>query len=791
MTSPSKLQSKAREANGNLKSIGVCTSMLFSLSVFFLASTFTLLLASSGYASTRDSLNSVVSLEEVRSGIHGTWKVGYDTAHRVRLKATESGIYSVEIETVDGDGIRVQYRSRDWQAELEAAETRDLEVLAKHGRAQHPIRIRVLRHDQIGDVSGQLLIEHELTAEERGVVLDSDQPWVVGIGSEQMSLDSAMLRSARSNTGDYAVTELAQVSQLPIHSAAYSGVDLLVFSTSNTQLLEQMTAAQAEAIRDWIWQGGRSWLTLGSGAESWFKHQALAALVPGVFAKTAEQCNPGPLESFLNSQARLEPYSSAIIELPVAAVELTGVQVDRARYPLLARWSAGAGKIRFLATEIDSPNMKSWDSQVALIKLMLSDAWEGRGVQNRTLSLAQDLSIQLNQTLDRFEGLKMSSLAQLCAILFVLLCILGPFDYFLIAKKWRMPRATWLTLTLTSLVACVGLAVVQKQWKPRDVSLNSLEFVDVDTATRTVSGHAYTRFYGGPRGLYGIHNTLADTAIGNAPIIELNWMGQPGKGLGGFESTVATDRLFPEYRINRVTRTDRQNDSLLPSDAVLQPAGHQDVVGIEGLGIPESGTKGLESHWEGELAEDASFGALASHAGAIDLLDGVLVNSFKEEIHNGILIYRGRFYSLPLRFKPNDQFILNVSVVPKDFTRRLQRRINIDGKDQGTPWDKNEQDLTRIAEIFSFHRAAAGMTYTGMLHRYLSRMDLSDLMKSERAILLGELNKPQLNWEVARNAEPLTVGEGNSATIVRVLLPVAPPTIKQPSAREDGLTKSE
>ncbi len=156
---------------------------------------------------------------------------------------------------------------------------------------------------------------------------------------------------------------------------------------------------------------------------------------PGELLSVSQGCSPGPLESFLNSEAPLNEIDSIVLKLDDVQAELVGQTADRERYPLISHWSYGMGRVRLFATEIDSSVILNWESQAPLVKMFLNDQWEGRLANRRDNLAATDLSVQLNNTLDQFSTLKIGNLTQMSILLAVLLAILGPLDFFLIAKS--------------------------------------------------------------------------------------------------------------------------------------------------------------------------------------------------------------------------------------------------------------------------------------------------------------------------------------------------------------------
>lgn len=703
-------------------------------------------------------------IQGIESGLGGTWRVGYTTQHRISVKGKSGTPMRAEIQTVDGDGVLVNYSDTDWIATPVNGQTSTIVVYAKHGRPDRSITVRLIDAE-----SGELLETRSLTESERGTAIPSEQPWVVGIGKADMGLDVVAARSVKAGLPDYTATELTEARLLPSHPLGWAGVDLLIISSSNPKLLSELTEAQSRAIRKWIQSdSGRCVLTLGLNAEAFFSNHDLAQLVTGTWKGVEQRSSPGPLESYLNSDSRLESLGSAVIQLSNITADLEGQGSARNRFPLIARWASGLGKVKFFAGEIDSDSIKEWAGRPLLLKRLMSDQWDSKPSSSGILP--EDLSVQVHGSLDRFPKLQIGNLTQMSVFVFVLLVLLGPLDYFLVVKKWRSPRGSWLTLILAALGGCGLLVYLQARWKPTASTVNQTEIVDWDLGTNMVHGRAFAHLYGGKRGMYDIRwmptqNSLLTRLQGNFSS-RIEWFGMPGKSIGGFLSPIGTDRLLPEYRI---ARSDEQ------------------TIEINGLAIPEAGTKAIMSSWSAALGETPK-SDLRAISGAIDLLTGTVVNPLPSDLIGSMLFYRGRFYSLPTRFAAGDSLQLSVNNVPKDIARRLQRRVSVDGKDQGTPWNPADlTDLKRISEILLFHKAAGGGSYTiGQENRYLAWLDQSDLLKTDRAILFGELENRQVDWSISRNGEAVELEPGFSVSLARIILPV----VKTGGSQSSGISSS-
>jgi hypothetical protein len=703
---------------------------------------------------------------QAEMGLGGFWKVGYPTRLVIDVKSGAKPINAhVEIQTYDGEGVPVAYQSDSWRLNLAANSTARIETEAKHGRGNRPIVVRII------DADGTVLLERALGIEERGTALPATQPWIVGIGSDKLGLGQGGMKSTRGALPEQSTVELTSPAQLPSSASCYGGVDLLVYSSRNKDLNERIKPEQAIAVRDWVAQGGRCILTLGENSESWKQRPELAAMLPGEFKEVSRDCEPGPLESYLGSQSRLANLTCCIFNVSSGAVDLYSKTKNRVQFPLIARCAYGAGKLTLTAFELDSTQILDWESRPSLLKNLLNDQWEKKDIltEKRVYLGYDDLSGQLNSTLDRFPLLTLGNLASL-AILAGLFClVIGPFDYFAISRGWKKPRGTWITLLICSVGCCALITGVANRWKPQLPTINSVEVLEIDYQTQTLRGRSFAHCYGGERGAFDFfahRRAMPATTTRPATKVQLDWFGQPGRGLGGFESTVATDRGMPMYRIG--FETFGQSDEKVPD------ASSEKSFGIRGVGIPAAGTKAMCATWQENVDLANETNALSMVSGRNDLLEGSFENPLDVDLLNGVLIYCGRAYALDTRIRVGQRVAFSSSTVPKDVTRRLQRRQHVGGEERSTPWNPGDADkMDRLMELISFHESAGGSKYTGLYNRYLSDLDCSDVIRLDRAILTCELKDPALTWTMRRNAVPIQATDGQRKTFLRLIIPVS------------------
>jgi len=688
----------------------------------------------------------------VVTGLGGLWKIGFSTPHRLELRGDQNLRGRIEIQTVDGDGVPVKYQNEAWLLDLSNQGRQSIELIAKHGRGDRPIRIL------IRDATDQVLIDRLLTESERGTALPATQPWVVGIGAE-LGLQQAAMKSVQGAFGEYSVSDLTTPASLALQALAYEGVDVILLSSRNSQINSEISDAQGRALEGWVRTGGQMVLTWGEHAMQLADNRNLTSMIPGELVGIANECEPSPIESLLGSQQQLRPMTCALLRLRTGRVDVGTLTSTRVKLPFIARWAYGFGNVVWMATEIDSPELRAWETRPAVIKYLLKDAWEkgdGKPLKG-TFQAYEELAGQLNASLNTFANLRLSNLGQLVLIAAILALVIGPVDYFLVSKFWKRPRWTWWTLLVASFVAMMVTASLARSWKPDLPSLNSLELIDVDDQTQTLHGRGFAQCYAGRRGVYDFlahHRSLSlrrDEVIKPRPN-RIEWFGQPGKGLGGFDSNVSTQLGLPSYANHASTELDSE---------------------LVGVGFPAAGTKGLFTQWHESVDMPDGSNALTTVSGKDDLLQGSFSNPLGVDLLDATLYFAGRAYTIPARIRPGERIPITTSI-PKDITRRLQRRTFVAGEEQGVEWDPNStKNIDRLAELLTFHRSAGGAAYTGLFNRYLAVLECSDLLKLERAVVVARIADPVTGWTLRRNQIPVQTMGGNHQAFVRLVLQVA------------------
>ncbi len=694
-------------------------------------------------------------------GIGGTWKLGQPCPVRVTVPDSYlADIRSVEIDSVDGDGVSVTYRQTVVAPSQQEDPSGHVWVRIQIGRPQAILTIRLLSDTEV-------LAERTLDPTVEAVSLASAQPLIVAIGSS-MGVEALALKNASNSSSTLATIVVDSADQLPREPMDYAASDLLLISTRNTQLLREIDASQWRALDGWIRSGGGCIISLGNSAEELDTVPELLELLPGKVIAQGRVTNPGGLESLVGSSAEdpLKEFSVTLLELTEGEVKLTLTDSLARRLPWWIVNAHGQGTVRVVASDMDATAFAEWNDRRILWDRLIEPYFahsmiDSMGATEDTLASSSsylgynDLVGQLRATLDVFASVQQVSFGQVAAVLIAVLVLVGPIDY-LVSVKWlKRPATSWLFAGLLLLAISAGLTWYYYLIRPDKVLVNSAEIVDVDLETGRVDGMLWSHVYSASARQVDI-----DIDAPNDASVVVDWQGLPGPGLGGLTSQLITDRGMPPYTVEF-------NSS----------AGSK----LLGVGIPSAGTKCIHGRWTSDLEESGlgvmSSGKLQEMAG-VDQLQGAFINPLSTELRDAILFYHDWYYVLNSRIAAGEQVVISSDQIPKDLARRLNRQRNVDGNIRITRWDPADRgELDRLLELMMFYKAAAGVNYASLTHRYQPHVDHSNLLELDKAVLIGRAESSPTDVKVNtmgdEGAQANLVSEGGMQRVwYRIVLPV-------------------
>ncbi|RMF39829.1 MAG: hypothetical protein D6753_12865 [Planctomycetota bacterium] len=686
-------------------------------------------------------------------GLGGYAKVGHFCPVRWRLPSPlQNEIAVVELECVDGDGVVVIYEVEVSRTGQGASSDR---AVIRIGRAGGTVTGRFLSEE------GKILASQEVDAQ-AVQWLPADQPLVAAIG-DSMGLEELVRSNTSSGTTTFTTVTLDRVEQLPTSWRGYAACDCLVLSIRDTDLLREISPQQWRAIDDYIRRGGSCIASMGEQIDDLNSnphYAVLRSLIPGQPIATGEIRAPGLLESLVSTDQPLESFPAVVLAQPRGKVEMTLVNHLSRPTPWWIRFAHGHGTVQFIASDLGRGAIARWKDRKLLWKLLADPYLDLESNPGQTDATAagtsnylgySDLVGQLRASLDQFAGVRVVTFGQVTLILLLVLVAIGPLDYYLSVRWLRRPDFSWYFSGALLVGTSLGLTALYRQIRPDELRINTVQIVDVDATSGRTDGRIWSHVYSGRA-----HLVDASAVHRHGTPVRLDWQGLPGTGLGGLDSSLTTEHGMPPYSIR-----------LSGARSSIQRAG-----------ISAAGTKSMAGTWIGhtELAGHSELQELAG----VDQVSGTLVNPFDCDIRDAVLFYHNWFYRLNSRIPAGGSLSIGLDNIPKDISRKLNDRRSFEQSELAVRWDPSDRDsIDRLIELMMFHQAASGTNYTSLQHRYEMQLDFSNLLSTDRAILVGQLDRPEVKLQVeSRDRPSLEAIQELDRVYCRLVIPVAQPASK-------------
>jgi hypothetical protein len=244
----------------------------------------------------------------------------------------------------------------------------------------------------------------------------------------------------------------------------------------------------------------------------------------------------------------------------------------------------------------------------------------------------------------------------------------------------------------------------------------------------------------------------------------LGWAGLPESGFGGMYRSGAAGFQFGRL------------EYLVSSDA-------GDIIGLP---TAQWSTAAFVAQSDGPCRGLVEAKLVSSPTGR---LSGTVLHRLPGALTDWFLAYENRIYRLPGTegadsvgpLPPQRVFRVDQrAVVQRELrgylTRTTARQAGRAGVTSGSgqivmqqdDYDPTSRDLGRILPLLSFHAEVDGTTYTRLRNDVLADLDLTPLLRLDRAVLIGFLDVPAAEGTVNADAGL----SGRRTTLVRLLLPV-------------------
>jgi len=592
---------------------------------------------------------------------------------------------------------------------------------------------------------------------------------VVAVGGLTLGVEEADKLGGDEQEERPVIASLQDVERLPTNWCGYEGVDAVVLSTSQPEIYRKLTVddVRMQALDQWIRMGGRLVLCVGSRAEEILAADSpLRRFVPGRLEKMVSLRRAGALETYSGgrSSVRATGRGKIVMRVPRLADIQGIVEASEADLPLVVRTARGFGQILFIAADLDRPPLVQWpDRSMLMAKLLNTPSGHVAESRENTAMMHHgygDLSGQLRSALDRFTGVRLVPFWVVAGLIFLYILLVGPGDYFFLRKVVGRMGWTWLTFSLIVVLVSLAAYVLAYRFKGDQFRVNQVDLVDVDVASGQTRGATWLNVFS-PRMEsfnFTVQPQLADGKALPDARVWMAWLGLPGGGLGGMNP--------------------RAGGPLLWTEPFCYAA---DLSALYAVPVQVWSTKSLTARWAAPAADCP----VAELAEADQLLSGSITNTLSFPLDECLLAHGRSVYDLGALTPGKSTRIGPMSKRSELKTLLTGRKVVVteDNKyrQETTPYDQSSTNLPYILRTMMFYEAAGGQRYTGLKNDYQGFVDLSALLKADRAILIalgpssgGEKNQGAV---LLRNGKPLGGSKVQHTTMYRFVFPVK---------REDG-----
>lgn len=279
--------------------------------------------------------------------------------------------------------------------------------------------------------------------------------------------------------------------------------------------------------------------------------------------------------------------------------------------------------------------------------------------------------------------------------------------------------------------------------------VNQIDLVDVDLASRQVRGTTWFNVFSPATSTYDLSLDLrVANEVTRAPReITLSWQGLPGGVLGGMEQVVSAPTAVAQSYEFAADRSVLRN-----------------------VPIPVWSTKTFVGRWRTEV-EPTIEAQLKS--GRDDVVEGKIVNRLGIPLEECLLV-AGRWAWQIAELKPGEAARIepgeqrDLLALLKDF-KLVHEGDKSTFVQVATPYNQASFNVRSILQQMMFYEGGNGRSYTGLLNRYQSYVDLSQHLDFGEVILWGRADRPAV--AVCHDGQRIT-DEDEHSTYYRFVIPV-------------------
>lgn len=703
-----------------------------------------------------DSTNSA-TIESVRVGFDGYYQLGRWSPIHVDVRSAEGSDLSVVVIVTDPDGHPTRRfldtSEEDGDASLGTG-TRRWTGLFRMGRLLQPIQVQLLDGDEIVDT---YTVRADDSESNRPLTTASSM-WLLIGQTEIFQNIPAWLEEAAEDTESTIQREVVTVHSsdltlIPDYAEAFQSLDVVVIGDQFA-----LTSMQSDALRDWVADGGRLLVSIGSRLAA-YQTSPLAEWIPLAVDRQHVITSLGPLTSVVASNVGISFFGRIVgASLPA---EGNQVLVEGSEGPLIVRTAYGFGTVTASAFDLDNPVVVEWEhapemalNLVGLRDLSLLRSSSESEANNAIGISVSELQTQLATAIDQYDGVDPITNFTVLGFLVVYLVVIGLLDFFIVHRTLKRPHLTWVTLPVWLLFGILFTSAYGRSHSNTGDQARRVALIDVAGDTGSVRVHDWLALYSAQPQRQDIRESVDADWIGNSDM-SLSWSGLPESGFRGMFRQAGLSFGEPAYAYDGQTQGIAGFPRLPNASRVLE--------GQAMLIAPHLVESSLEDDGLGQLS-------------------GTFTHHLPEPITDWFIAYRNIVYypldGMPI--PPGVEFSTTGfphPVIKYYLTRSGARRNDSNESDRAnagltlTGYDtSSDADISEILRMVSFYEAADGKNHTGLDHRYLARLEMTPLLDLHRAVVFGRIAQDVVSMHI--DGEPT---EADSVTYVRLVIPVEGP----------------
>lgn len=681
-----------------------------------------LLLPSTAHAQPSPALPRSAEILGVEVGLSGHYKAGHWTPVRVTLRGGSEPVQGLLSVTVpDGDG--VPSRVGD-PIELKPDQQTTTTLFTRFGRLDSQMSVELRAGDEV--VAEKEFRSSSTPAPDAySPALPSTFRLIGTLARDSAGVEQAMGVLREEPDEKTVAFPLDSVSALPARWYGLESLDTLVLSAGDAEIYSGLKpdGPEMEALDQWVRMGGKLLIAVGSQAESVLAEGApLARFAPGRLQRTivAPRDVTGALETYAGGATPVPG------RLEFRVPQLDEVQgIVEARFinlPLVIRSARGLGQVIFLAADLDAPPLSAWPDRGLLVARLLDLAPEPGDELREGSALMHygftDMAGQLRRALDQYQGVAPFSFWIVAALVGAYLLLIGPVDYFLLRRFSPRMEFTWVTFPLIVIGFSVGAYLLGHRFKGDEVRVNQVTLVDVDAESKQLRGTWWAGMFSPRMDRYdfSLLPPGGESRENAARSLVFSWLGLPGQALGGMDPVAASP-------VNV-----RQPYTFSP-----------DLDALAETPIQVWATKSLTARWHGPAAAVPETQLVDEDGVPV----GTVINTLEFPLEDCLLAYGRWAYQLGT-LEPGQAARVGPMIPRRELRtlltgRKLVRDETDKFQQESTPYDPSSVDPAYILRTMMFFDMAGGRSYTGLMSRYQDFVDLTGLLKTDRAILVASV----------------------------------------------------